>query len=50
MLWRPEEVIDPCRVRMAVHEYPRRVEILDELPQNTSGKLLRRELCDQGAR
>lgn len=46
----PEELIDSCRVRMAVYEYPRRVEILDELPQNTSGKLLRRELLDQGAR
>ena len=46
----PEELIDSCRVRMAVHRYPCRVEIRDELPQNTSGKLLRRELRDQGAR
>ena len=46
----PEELIDSCRMRMAVHDYPRRVEILDELPQNASGKLLRRELRDQGAR
>ena len=46
----PEELIDSRRVRMPVYEYPRRVEILDELPQNTSGKLLRRELRDQGAR
>jgi long-chain acyl-CoA synthetase len=35
---------------MAAYKYPRRVEILAELPKNTSGKLLRRELRDQGAR
>ena len=45
----PEELIDFCRGRMAAYKYPRRVEILPELPKNTSGKLLRRELRDQEA-
>jgi long-chain acyl-CoA synthetase len=45
----PEELIDFCRGRMAAYKYPRRVEILAELPKNTSGKLLRRELRDREA-
>ena len=43
----PEELIDFCRGRMAAYKYPRRMEILSELPKNTSGKLLRRELRDR---
>jgi long-chain acyl-CoA synthetase len=39
-----EELIEFCRGRMAAYKYPREVEILDELPKNASGKLLRREL------
>jgi long-chain acyl-CoA synthetase len=40
----PEELIRFCKERMAAYKYPRAVEILDELPKNASGKLLRREL------
>jgi long-chain acyl-CoA synthetase len=43
----PEELIDFCRGRIAAYKYPRKVAILQELPKNTSGKLLRRELRDQ---
>lgn len=39
-----EELIDFCRERMAAYKYPRSVVVLDELPKNASGKLLRREL------
>lgn len=40
----PEELIEFCRARMSAYKYPRAVEILDDLPKNASGKLLRREL------
>lgn len=43
----PEELIAFCRDRMAAYKYPRSVVILDELPKNASGKLLRRELREQ---
>jgi long-chain acyl-CoA synthetase len=33
-----------CKERMAAYKYPRLVEILDELPKNAAGKILRREL------
>lgn len=48
----PEELIAFCKERMSAYKYPRLVEILDELPKNTSGKLLRRELrsSDHAAR
>lgn len=38
------ELIDHCKQRLAAFKYPRRVDILDELPKNASGKILRREL------
>lgn len=41
-----EELIEFCRERMAAYKYPRSVVLLDELPKNASGKLLRRELRD----
>ncbi|WP_307854434.1 class I adenylate-forming enzyme family protein [Rhodococcus sp. B50] len=41
---REEELIAFCRDRMAAYKYPRSVVVLDELPKNASGKLLRREL------
>jgi long-chain acyl-CoA synthetase len=39
-----EELIAFCRERMAAYKYPRRVELLDEIPKTVTGKLLRREL------
>jgi len=38
----PDELIQWCRERMAVYEYPRQVEIWDELPKTVSGKITRR--------
>lgn len=42
----PEELVVFCRERMAAYKYPRSVVVLDELPKNAAGKLLRRELRD----
>ncbi|GAA4882343.1 class I adenylate-forming enzyme family protein [Saccharopolyspora cebuensis] len=43
----PEELIAFCRARMAAYKYPRQVEVLDELPKTTTGKLLRRALRER---
>jgi len=43
----PEELIAFCRGQLAAYKYPRRVEILPELPKTPTGKLLRRELREQ---
>jgi long-chain acyl-CoA synthetase len=40
----PEELIEHCRARMAAYKYPRRLEIIDELPKTVTGKILRRAL------
>ena len=40
----PEQLIAHCRDRMAAYKYPRSVQILDELPKNAAGKILRRDL------
>jgi long-chain acyl-CoA synthetase len=42
-----EELIDHCKQRLAAFKYPRRLDILDELPKNASGKILRRELRER---
>jgi long-chain acyl-CoA synthetase len=38
------ELIAFCKERLAAYKYPRKVEIMDELPKTLSGKILRREL------
>jgi long-chain acyl-CoA synthetase len=43
-----EELIAFCKERMAAYKYPRLVEIIDEVPKTATGKILRRELRDQG--
>ena len=40
----PAELVEFCKQRMAAYKYPRRVQIIDEVPKNPSGKILRREL------
>ncbi|MGX4712179.1 AMP-binding protein [Rhodococcus sp. DMF-1] len=40
----PDELVTWCRERLAAYKAPRSVEILDELPKTTSGKILRREM------
>ena len=45
----PEEVIAFARERMAAYKCPRTVEVVEELPKTTTGKILRRELRDRDA-
>lgn len=40
----PEEIQAFCKERLAAFKYPRTVEIIDEVPKNASGKVMRREL------
>lgn len=46
-----DELIDFAKEHMAAYKYPRRIEIVTELPIGPSGKVLKRELVDryQGA-
>jgi len=41
-----DELQEFCRQRMAAYKYPRIIEIVEELPKNSSGKILRRALRD----
>ncbi|MFT3864703.1 MAG: FadD3 family acyl-CoA ligase [Solirubrobacterales bacterium] len=45
----PEAVIAACRERLANFKVPRRVEIVDELPHNAAGKVLKTELRRRAA-
>jgi long-chain acyl-CoA synthetase len=40
----PTDLVGFCRERLAAYKYPRIVELVDALPRNASGKILRREL------
>jgi long-chain acyl-CoA synthetase len=42
----PAEILAHCAETLASYKRPRRVEIVAELPRNTMGKLLKRELRD----
>lgn len=39
-----EEIQAFCKARLAAFKYPRTVEIIDEIPKNANGKVMRREL------
>jgi fatty-acyl-CoA synthase len=43
----PDELIAFCRERMAGFKTPKRIEVVDALPKNPSGKILKRELRDR---
>ncbi len=45
-----DELTQHCKERMAAYKYPRTIYVIDELPKNVSGKILRRELREQAAR
>lgn len=45
----PDELIQFCKERMAAYKYPRILEILEQLPKTPTGKILRRELRDEGS-
>ena len=40
----PYQIIEHCKKRISAFKVPRLVEIIEELPKNLSGKILRREL------
>lgn len=42
----PAELTAFCRERMAAYKYPRLVEIVDDLPETPTGKIMRRMLRD----
>lgn len=41
-----QDVIDYCKEHLAKYKVPTKVVFLDELPKNSTGKILRRELKD----
>jgi fatty-acyl-CoA synthase len=43
----PDELIGYARERLAAHKVPKAVHIVDALPKNASGKLLKRELRER---
>ena len=43
------DLIAFCRQRLAGYKVPKYIVLLDELPKNASGKLLKRELRDRFA-
>ena len=45
----PDEVVAFCRERMANYKVPRSVEVVDTLPRNASGKVLKFALRDSGS-
>jgi acetyl-CoA synthetase len=45
-----QELQDWVRTRLSLHEYPRRVEVVDELPKTPAGKVNRHALRDLDAR
>ncbi|OBJ08834.1 AMP-binding protein [Mycobacterium sp. 1465703.0] len=40
----PSELIEFCKKNMAAYKYPRELEIVDQLPKTSTGKILRRTL------
>jgi HIP---CoA ligase len=46
----PEELIDWCRNEMANYKAPRHVELVDELPLNATGMVLKYQLREQGTK
>ncbi|MFQ5850396.1 MAG: class I adenylate-forming enzyme family protein [Candidatus Binatia bacterium] len=45
---RPDEAVEFCRGRIAGHKRPREVQLVKDLPKNSVGKVLRRQLRDSG--
>jgi long-chain acyl-CoA synthetase len=44
-----DELIAYCKSNLAAYKYPRSIELVDELPKTTTGKILRRELRDDAS-
>lgn len=45
-----DELIAWCRERMANYKVPRYIEVVDALPLNASGKVLKFDLRERGAK
>ena len=45
----PEELIEHCRQQLARFKVPKHVELVDALPRNPSGKVLKRELRNRSS-
>ncbi len=45
----PSDILNACRRELSDYKAPRGVTMVDELPRNASGKLLKRELRDNAA-
>jgi acyl-CoA synthetase (AMP-forming)/AMP-acid ligase II len=45
----PEELIEHCRRQLARFKVPREIVLIDALPRNPSGKVLKRELRDRSS-
>ncbi|MGH2751613.1 MAG: AMP-binding protein [Actinomycetota bacterium] len=41
-----DEVTETCKKELASYKVPKRIEIMDELPRNATGKILKRELIE----
>jgi fatty-acyl-CoA synthase len=39
-----EEIVKACKRELASYKVPRRIQVMDELPRNATGKVLKREL------
>jgi acyl-CoA synthetase (AMP-forming)/AMP-acid ligase II len=39
-----EEIVEFCRDRLAGYKIPRRIEVIDQIPRNVSGKVLKKDL------
>jgi HIP---CoA ligase len=46
----PEELAEWCRTEMANYKVPRHIELVDELPLNATGKVLKYQLREQGTK
>ncbi len=40
----PDEIIAYCKERLAAYKYPRTLQIIEEIPKNANGKIMRRSL------
>jgi fatty-acyl-CoA synthase len=43
----PDELVEHCRAQLARFKVPKQVMLVDALPRNPSGKVLKRELRER---